>query len=95
MTSQTKSEWFPPTLPLTEFYGGNTPKTRRMHMLRTHNYRPECRCGKRAHYFAPRTKTHWCKLHLPDEDRRRLRLDWQMDHVVLPIAHHLDLVPHR
>ena len=89
-----QDDMFPQTMSLDLVYGGDTPKTKRLHMLKTHNNRPECRCGKRAHYLALRTGDHWCKLHLPDEDQRRLQLDWQMNFVVLPIAQHLDRLPH-
>lgn len=84
-------EMFPHVNPLTVALGGDTPKTRRLIWMKTVYTRKRCReCGNVAHYLALRTKKHWCKHHLPAEDRKRLSAEWQWRQIILPIASQLD-----
>ena len=84
---------FPHIHPLTLQMGGDTPRTRRLSWMKTVYTRKRCReveCPRTAHYLAPRPKHHWCNTHLPEEDRKRLSVEWQYRMIILPIASQLD-----
>lgn len=79
---------FPRTKPLED-----TPKNRRLVMMRTKYNRPRCwGCDKRATHFSTLHKRHTCREHLSKEDRKRLTVEWQWANIVLPIQRHLNLL---
>ena len=77
---------FPRTKPLED-----TPKTRRLVMMRTLNNRPKCYgCQARATHFSTLHKRYACREHLSKEDRKRLTVEWQWTSIVIPIQRHLE-----
>lgn len=82
-----KNLLFPRTKPLED-----TPKSRRLVMMRTKYNRPKCiGCAKKATYYSTLHKRYVCTGHLSKEDRKRLTMEWQWANIVLPIQRHVQL----
>lgn len=91
MTRWNQEELFPRNTPLS--FGGDTPKTRRLSMMRTRYTKPKCRiCRAPATHYSTLHKRHVCPNHLSAEDRKRLTVAWQWTNIVLPIQRHLQLI---
>jgi len=88
----TNDNLFPHTVPLTVQLGGDTPKTRRLTLLKSRYGKKKCRvCRGLATYYSTLHKRHVCKEHLSKEDRKRMSVEWQWANIVLPIQRHLGL----
>lgn len=88
MTRWTHTRLFPQVIPLDD-----TPKTRRLTMMKTMYGTPRCHaCSRTATHFSTLHKRFTCWEHLTKEDRKRLTMEWQWTHIVLPMQRHLDVL---
>lgn len=92
MTRWNQTELFPQMVPLHIRLGGDTPKTRRLQLMKTRYTKPKCRvCRDVATHYSTLHKRYVCREHLSAEDRKRLTVAWQWANIILPIQRHLQL----